>query len=423
MRRTIGAVSLAVAVGVTSTAAIGMSSAAAARLRAGGYLSSSNGWKRYPDVAPSGDTFQLFTTPSGYGAVAVSSAVAAVYASRNGKQWHPVPKAAQAFAGEVKITASSVGDGRIVVAGNTGPEGQATPTFWLSKDGKHWTKQIGTAPAFSETGDTLVNGLTRGRGKWVAVGGDLSGGMLTPAIWTSKDAKTWSRVATSGDLVTSQTTFLRGIASHGSRYVAVGAERDTAPGADTFGEVPIAYASRNGTSWTKVSRVAAPSAVTVTDAPNQKTVRRVVADGITYAAGRFVVWGSGTDALSQGSVSRAPFVVTSRNGGGGKGVVLPGPPPTIGELWTVTEVAGRGATLVAVGYHTRPQADGGAAIWVSKNGGAKWKLLRGSVFALPHGRTLGGPTHVSVTKKGVLVAGVAAGGGAPRPIAWTGGSP
>jgi hypothetical protein len=86
-------------------------------------------------------------------------------------------------------------------------------------------------------------------------------------------------------------------------------------------------------------------------------------------------------------------------------------------------VAGRGKTLVAVGYHSQPNVKGAAAIWVSTNAGRTWKLLRGRAFDLPPGLTFGGPSNVEVTKTGVLATGVPEGSGESDRVAWINGSP
>jgi hypothetical protein len=387
-------------------------------------VGSAKSWKRHAHLTPEGEGFVVFETPSGFGAVALVGRDATLYASSDGKRWKRTTQPA-AFAEPMGIAEAATGNDQIVLAGSSGPEGQEARAFWFSKDGKRWTRRLGDPAVFGDPGsDVFVNGITWGKRQWVAVGADGLGAVLVPAVWTSKNGRTWTRAPSGGALTTTDTTFFREVAYGGGRFVAVGVERDTSPAQSTYDEAPAVFTSRDGERWSRTNLPAAPAEVARTTAVNPSVVRRIGADGVVYAAGRFVLWGDGTDALSQGSVTRTPFVVASRTGTSGwSGDVLPGSSATTNEVWNVTDVAGRGKTLVAVGYHSQPNVKGAAAIWVSTNAGRTWKLLRGRAFDLPPGLTFGGPSNVEVTKTGVLATGVPEGSGESDRVAWVNGSP
>jgi hypothetical protein len=118
-------------------------------------------------------------------------------------------------------------------------------TVWISGDAAHWSKVADESPFAG----SIVTGVTRGAGEFLAVGGDGKGGV----VWTSTDGTTWRKVSSS----TFRDKRFSGIAATTHGYVLTGSvcrplsHPGTEPGAPACVHVAAAWLSADGTTWTE----------------------------------------------------------------------------------------------------------------------------------------------------------------------------
>lgn len=296
-----------------------------------------------------------------------------------------------------EMLAVTTGGPGFVAAGYDGDDA----AVWTSSDGERWSRSALGSAVLGGDGRQVIYDIAAAGPGLVAVGADGFGA----AVWTSPDGSRWTRVA-AGDPALTATLGLAmfGVAPGGPGLVAVGAE--------TVDAVPAAWASVDGTEWTRVASdglLGAPSAsltrfAPMSDGPPVTQLSAVVAGGPGLVAvgedrGEAGVWVS-TDGLDWQRVADDDGTFRGEN-----------------RRW-LADVVATDQGLVAVGYDGDEDA---AAVWTSSDG-LTWTRL-------PHDESeLGGSGTQSMravvaTETGLVAAGGDAGAAAvwssPDGTTWT----
>jgi hypothetical protein len=191
--------------------------------------------------------------------------VAAVWTSEDGYAWSRVPhdpvfhlkplgspQCPKVFRDVVVGGPGLVAVGQIA---GPGPTHTLKGVIWTSPDGLNWSRVSPDGPLESETESTSVYSVYRGGPGLVAIGQacELPPGQAgcerRPAIWTSQDGLTWTRIEQLGDEVASipswpSGTFLDTVVSNQNGFVAVGASDNGM----------TVWTSPDRTTWTRVPR-------------------------------------------------------------------------------------------------------------------------------------------------------------------------
>jgi len=242
-------------------------------------------WSRVPHddaVFPPG--WMSSVTVGGPGLVAVGSAeddVAAVWTSPDGITWSRVPHDAAIFGGEGnQRTMNSVaagGPGLVAVGDHRTGGGWVYAAVWTSPDGITWSRVPHDEAAFGQSGVQSMSSVTAGPSGLVAVGSETSKG--APAVWTSPDGITWSRVPHDEAAFGSEGSQMNSVTSGGPGLVAVGSTWLGTPDA-------VIWTSVDGITWARVPHdesifdVAEMTSVTTSD-------RGLVAVGATRPSDAF----------------------------------------------------------------------------------------------------------------------------------------
>lgn len=162
--------------------------------------------------------------------------------------------AGQSHSGDALFTVPSAGDGSnqklnamaavgktLVAVGSDTTSPTPRPLFLYSQDnGSAWS--LG---AVNESTTGTVQRVVGGDGKWLASGGEETGGER--GLWTSQDGVTWTSVEPSGLAVFRPGDYVHDIARTASGFVAAGrgTREDGTPG-------PAAWQSPDGRAWQRV---------------------------------------------------------------------------------------------------------------------------------------------------------------------------
>jgi hypothetical protein len=202
----------------------------------GTLLDSTDGrtWHQQPRIAD-GYVGQVAAGPEGIVATGSRNAegVVAIWHSADGLNWSPAPDAASLHGGGYFITMAAVmatSAGWLAVGGENlscipGACRLVRAVAWTSPDGLEWTRSSDSAVMQQAE----MTGVVHPPSGYVAVGDaaadpSRTDSAIRPAVWTSPDARTWTRsdqlpvvkAAADADVV------LDGVAVTGSRVVAVG---------------------------------------------------------------------------------------------------------------------------------------------------------------------------------------------------------
>jgi hypothetical protein len=314
---------------------------------------------------------------------AFSAVGAAVYTSSDGRRWRAEQSGSLEFGPDAGISALSWGSKGLIASGEDGPDGQEQVAFWRSRDGKDWT-QVDTDPAvFGAPGATVgVNGVVQGPNGYVAVGYKIDDdGALNAAVWTSKNGTDWTQVPASGALdaaTAGETAFVMFDVTYARKtYVAVGLSR-TAGTDGKLGEEPAIWTSRDARRWTRrTNGVASPSAFTVDD-NGGKQVRLTIA---VATDGGFAAAGNQTH--SERDYTMGGFALSSRDGIKWRPARADGRPfafaPKTATETAIRYAAAGGGTAIISGILRRANEERSTAkIWVSDDG-RDWKSVKGKL--------------------------------------------
>jgi hypothetical protein len=140
-------------------------------------------------------------------------------------------------------------DGTLVAVGSMLDEqGAAVAAVWTSSDGVTWDRVPHDPTVFGDSGELELTmwDVVADTSGFVAVGGERQSGATHPALWTSPDGVSWSRV----ELDSATAGFAGPFAS-----VTVGGEGLVVTGPvmyEAFGSVTV-WTSVNGASWDQIN--------------------------------------------------------------------------------------------------------------------------------------------------------------------------
>lgn len=178
-------------------------------------------------------------TPSAFG-----PSIGAVWTSTDGTTWSRVPHDEVVF-GSTGVNSVTAGSQGFVAVGTArfGREPR-TPAVWTSRDGLSWTRVPHNEAVF---GIGEMSSVTVGGPGFVAVGSDGSFETMkvTAAVWTSPDGITWSRVP-HDDAAFRPRGWMSSVVAGGPGLVARGADGQ---GPD---ESRVIWTSPDGVSWSRI---------------------------------------------------------------------------------------------------------------------------------------------------------------------------
>jgi len=151
--------------------------------------------------------------------------------------WSRVPHEEAVFGGEGhQLIVSVAAMGPLVVAvGTSGWDGEETPAVWTSPDGITWSRVPHDEAVFGGDANEAMGGVTVGGPGFVAVGS----GEVGAAVWTSSDGITWTRVP--HDDAVFGNSGMSAVTAGGPGLVAVGDDH--------------VWTSPDGITWTRVADV------------------------------------------------------------------------------------------------------------------------------------------------------------------------
>jgi hypothetical protein len=341
-----------------------------------------NGFKEAPDfvTATGGGGFvAIEDLPSAQ----FSPVGAAVYTSSDGRRWRAAPSGSLEFGPQAGVSALSWGSKGLIVSGEDGPDGQEQVAFWRSRDGRNWT-QVDTDPAvFGAPGATVgVNGVIQGPKGYVAVGFEIDGdGALNAAVWTSGNGTDWTQAPATGALdeaVSGENAFVMNDVTYARKtYVAVGLYRSV-NAAGKLDEEPAIWTSRDARRWTRRTNGAESPAGFSADSEGAQQVRL---DLVVPTDGGFAA--TGNQEHSERDYTMGGFTLYSPDGVRWRPARADGRPFAFAPK-TATETAVRYAaaadgTAVISGILRRANDQGSTAkIWVSDDG-RDWKSVKGKL--------------------------------------------
>jgi hypothetical protein len=308
---------------------------------------------------------------------------AGAYTSTDGRRWRAERTGSFAFGPQAGISHVSSGSKGLIAAGEDGPDGQEVVAFWRSRDGRDWT-QVDTDPAvFGAPGATVgVNGVIQGPKGYVAVGYKVDGNdALNAAVWTSKDGTTWVQVPATGALgegTSGELAYVMNDVVYARKsYVAVGLER-TVNASGGLDEEPAIWTSRDARRWTRrTSGVTSPASFD----PDSGGAQKVRLDFVVSTRGGFAA--TGNQEHSERDYAMGGFTLHSTDGVKWKIAKADGRSfafsPTSSTETAVRYVAAADGSAIISGILRRAEGKPSTAkIWVSDNG-RDWKSVKGKL--------------------------------------------
>jgi hypothetical protein len=226
----------------------------------------------------------------------VGQGTASVWTSADGSGW----ARADLDAGGAHAAEASAGarrHGRAVVVGTvTAPAGDRDGRIWTSTDGVAWQPVQEDPSVLGGPGDQEITSVEAGALGFVAAGLDRRGQQALPAVWTSADGLSWSRVSAGPASPFLDGQVVLGVAVGAADAVAVGtlrtgAETDAmawfSPDGITWRTVPLGLAGFTGPADQVARSVTATSDGFVAVGDDARGDRRVAVvwtstDGITW---------------------------------------------------------------------------------------------------------------------------------------------
>ncbi len=217
-------------------------------------------WSRVPhedsafgaDIDPSSaECRRMHMVAAGDGGMVALDLASHVWISPDARTWTPVPPADTGFSDLVGQISQVVAGGPGFVAvgqdcgGSDNPDQRCRPAVWTSSDGASWTKVAHDEAVFGPYAaagegqpESLIADVTVGGPGLVAVG--KVG--FQPAIWISSDGRDWTRLSLD-ERIFDQAEI---------RYVRSGAAGLVAVGQGGFTIAPV-WTSTDGITWTRAS--------------------------------------------------------------------------------------------------------------------------------------------------------------------------
>ncbi len=244
------------------------------------------------------------------------------------------------------VTAIAAAPDLDVAVGSAG--GQSA--VWDAPTGHAWSPAAGASPAvFGRAGQTALTSVTVGASGWLAVGGSAGGaGAPHPIVVFSPDGRTW-RAADGAAAFAQPGAVASAAASHGSRYVVVGAR---AAGSRT---IAAAWWSAGLGKWDRAA-----------------DARKGALDGKTGTRRMFAVTAGSSGFVAIGQHNGLPAAWTSADGRAWRLVDLPA--VSGGGTAYLTYVTASGNTVVAAGTLVRPTGSV-PLVAVSPDGGLSWREI------------------------------------------------
>ena len=316
-------------------------------------------------------------------AIGTENDVRSAYTSNDGVTWSIVSSSTSAFTG-AGVSGLISGRRGLLAWGGQGQGATSTRAFWTSKDARTWTKVDADPAVFGAPGPgTAVTSVSEGPSGYVAVGVEGTNNTVNGLVWRSKDGSQWTRVVTPPGVFGDATTIRAPLSiTYGDgEFVAVGLTENAA--ADPR-DTPLEWTSRDGTDWKLVEGAGALAVPTglpagTTFGTGQALLRSVK---VFWAGRSYLAWFD----LKNGNATS--YAETSRDGTKWEPLTLDGlvPASSLGS--------GAGSGLVALArVGTGKAVLGGVAVdnaqglsvaplaWTTANGGTSWKSLSGGAFA------------------------------------------
>jgi hypothetical protein len=171
-----------------------------------------------------------------------ADANAAVWRSTDeGVTWQRLDPRSTAFSlnGDQGIRDMVLTSEGLLAVGFDATSGSDDGAVWMSPDGVNWTRELPTG--LSASGDQEMDSVVDLNGELVATGYDQRGANRDAAVWTSRDASTWSRA---------KDPSLRGGGNQQINMVTAGGPGLVAVGED--GNDAAVWTSADGRGWDRV---------------------------------------------------------------------------------------------------------------------------------------------------------------------------
>jgi hypothetical protein len=307
---------------------------------------------------------------------------AGAYTSSDGRRWRAERGSLQ-FGPQAGISALSAGSKGLIASGEDGADGQEQVAFWRSRDGKRWT-QVATDPeVFGVPGATVgVNGVIQGPNGYVAVGFKIDdAGALNAAVWNSRNGSDWTQAPATGDLAEAtpgEHAFVMNDITYARKtYVAVGLDRSV-NAAGKLDEEPAIWTSTDARRWTRrTNGVVSPASF----APDSEGAQQVRLDLVVPTDGGFAA--TGNQEHSERDYTMGGFTLYSPDGVKWKPARADGRPfafaPTPATETAVRYAAAADGAAIITGILRRSdERPATAKIWVSDNG-RDWKSVKGKL--------------------------------------------
>ena len=335
-----------------------------------------------------GDMSSVTVGGPGLVAVGEDGNGSAVWTSVDGVTWFRVPGDEAVFgAGDVRMSSVTVGGPGLVAVGSEGVPLEAVPDLdavvWTSVDGVTWSRVPHDEEVF---GAAFMSSVTAGGPGLVAVGGTNDAWVDGEAVvWTSVDGLTWSRVPHDEAVFGGEgVQVIMDVTVGGPGLVAVGTSGGLGTYDNNADNIPAVWTSVDGVSWSRVPNTGLPP-VPETESLAFHSVATggpgLVAVGIPTRLVGAAVWTSPDGITWTGVPNDATFNGAQSVTAGGRGLVAVGESengsavwtsvdgitwtpmmmhPSVGSQISVTgEVIDGGPGLVAIGTHS-----GDAAVWL-----------------------------------------------------------
>ena len=249
-----------VAAGAAGIVVVGLDAPAADIDAAAWFSADGRAWERVGTTAfrqeGHEEILTVVATPTGFVAagfaVTGAEADAAVWLSPDGRTWSRVEDPALSDRGTQRIYSLVVTQQGLIAGGTHYHPNQfglynLDARIWVSADGSSW--EVVDDATFGGPGWQFINTVVAVPSGLVAAGGDILGQPgyhNDAAVWTSADARTWTRVSDSA---------LGGVGAQHISSVVLGPEGLIAVGYDTSprgNRIPAVWSSFDGARWVRV---------------------------------------------------------------------------------------------------------------------------------------------------------------------------